>query len=43
MIGIYDWDFMTHSKGRGLNPPSLEAMKMSTYLKKYEKQNCIFL
>ena len=43
MIGIYDWDFMTHSNGRGLNPPSLEAMKMSTYLKKYEKQNCRLL
>ena len=43
MIGIYDWDFMKNAKGKGLNSPSLEAMKMATYLKKYEKKTCRLL
>lgn len=38
MIGIYDYDFTLRGKGRGLPPPSIEAMKMATYLKRYEKK-----
>ena len=39
MIGILDYDFVSFAIGRRLPPPSLEAMKVATYLKKYEKKN----
>lgn len=42
MIGIYDWDFSCY-KGKGLSTPSIEAMKMATYVKRYEKKPCRLL
>ena len=41
MIGIYDYDFT--SKTRGLSPPCLDAMKSYAYLLKNEPQQSIIL
>ena len=41
MIGIYDYDFT--SKTRGLSPPCLDAMKSYAYLLKNESQQSIIL